>query len=138
MTWEEWTNVADLGDVHPGNVKINVAEFLAMLITCETFAGFCRSRITTLETDNTSAKAWFDAARCPNFPFDRCAQGTHLFMMENAMKIFTVWIPSSENIVADILSRQSFPKESTGYPVAGSQLCKVKPRWTNVIKFLQT
>ena len=47
----------DLRDLHPGSVKITVAEFLAILITCETFAGFCRNMITTLETDNTSAKA---------------------------------------------------------------------------------
>ena len=93
--------------------------------------------MSTLEVDNITAKAWFDAARCPNFPFDRYAQGTHLFMMECAMKIVTVWISSSANMLADTPSRRRLSKRGAGCNVAGSQLLKVKPRWKNVIKFLQ-
>ena len=137
MTWEEWQKIAAIDDLLPGNVKINVAEFLALLITIETFAEFCKSKVSTLEVDNITAKAWFDAARCPKFPFDRCAQGTHLFMMECAMKIVTPWISSSANVLADTPSRRRLSKRGAGCNVAGSQLLKVKPRWKNVIKFLQ-
>ena len=55
-------------DLYPGNVKINVAEFIAALITCETYADRCKGRITTLEIDNTTAKAWLDSARCTRAP----------------------------------------------------------------------
>ena len=62
---------------------------MAALITCETFAEHCSGLITYLDIDNTSARAWLDKARCPNFPFDRCGQGAHLFMLEEKMKIKT-------------------------------------------------
>ena len=35
----------------------NVAEFLAALISCETFAPFCANMITRLQLDNYSTKA---------------------------------------------------------------------------------
>ena len=44
-------------DLRPGNVKINVAEFIALLITCETFTPFCANKITSIGVDNVSAKA---------------------------------------------------------------------------------
>ena len=56
ITWVEWTNMAAMPDLIPGSVKINIAEFIAALITCETFADFCVGRITTLELDNFAAK----------------------------------------------------------------------------------
>ena len=37
-------------------MQINVAEYIALLITCETFAEFCRGKITDCELDNTSAQ----------------------------------------------------------------------------------
>ena len=37
--------------------EINVAEFLAALITCGSFAPFCANMITRLQLDNYSAKA---------------------------------------------------------------------------------
>ena len=65
---------------------INVAEFLAILITCETFTSFCAGKMTTIETDHISAETWFNKARCPIFPFDRCAQGWHLYILKHSMK----------------------------------------------------
>ena len=44
-------------ELHPGSAKINVAEFIAALITCETYADHCKGRITILEIDNITAKA---------------------------------------------------------------------------------
>ena len=76
----------------PGQVKICVAEFVAALITIETFADECAGKLTYLELDNTIAHAWFEAARCPEFPFDHCAQGTHLYMLGRNMKVKTRWI----------------------------------------------
>ena len=71
--------MASIAALHPRHIKINVAEFVAALITCETFSQFCVGRITVLHLDNVTAKAWLDSARCPRAPFDRCAQGTHLY-----------------------------------------------------------
>ena len=40
LTWHEWYEVVPMNCLKPGNVKINRAEFVAALITCETFASF--------------------------------------------------------------------------------------------------
>ena len=92
--------------------------------------------MTTLEVDNITAKAWFDAARCPSFPLDRCAQGTHLYMMERVMKITTTWVPSPANALADIPSRKTFSRKRSGNIVAGLRLLKVRPKWVHVLSFL--
>ena len=98
----------------------------ALLITCETFAELCKSRITTIEVDNITAKAWFDASRCPSFPFDRCAQRTHLVIMECVMKIATIWVTTSANTLADIPSRKTFSRKYEGNVVAWLRLLKVR------------
>ena len=136
ISWGEWRKNTSLRNVCPDNIGINVAEFLALLITCETFAEYCSGRITDFQIDNTSAKAWFDAARCPTFPFDRCAQVTHLYMMESAMKIFTCWVSSAANKMADVLSRERLSGKRSGHLVAGTCLRKVKPKWRHLISFL--
>ena len=46
MTWNEWQSVKSMGDFQPGCVKINRAEFLTALITCETFIAHCEHKIT--------------------------------------------------------------------------------------------
>ena len=125
-----------MGDLKRGNVKINVAEFIAALITCETFTSFCSGKFTTIEIDNISAKSWLDSARCPKFPFDRCAQGVHLHKLKNTMKIKTSWIPSKKNVFADIFSRKRFPKNQGGHLMSGISILKVKPRWSSLVKFL--
>ena len=117
-------------------MQINVAEYIALLITCETFAEFCRGKITDCELDNTSAQAWFEAARCPRSPFDRCGQGTHLYMLEKEMKVRTRWVPSAANSIADACSRIQFSMTPAGNRIAGILMRKVKPRWQNVLKFL--
>ena len=109
---------------------------MAGLITCETFAEHCRGLITYLDIDNTSARAWLDQARCPIFPFDRCGQGTHLFMVERGMKIKTNWLGSSANYLADRCSRESFSMRVEGHDFDGVRLRKVKPRWQSVVRFL--
>ena len=123
-------------DLSDGRVKINVAEFLALLITCETFTAFCAGKLTYLGLDNTSARSWFERARCPRFPFDRCAQGTHLHMLKQSMKVKTRWISSAANTLADKVSRQRFPATSLGTKVAGVRLRKVRPKWQHVLKFI--
>ena len=120
----------------PGNVKINRAEFVAALITCETFANDCAGRYTTLDLDNYTAKAWIDSAGCPGFPFDRCAQGVHLYMLEQGVKIRTKWIPTAANSLADTCSRRTFRTQHAGHSIEGNQLRKVKPKWRRFVKFL--
>ena len=44
-------------ELAPGSVKINIAEYIAALITCETFADFCAGKITMIQLDNITAKA---------------------------------------------------------------------------------
>ena len=78
-----------MNEFRPGMVKICRAEFLAALITCETFVQYCENKITTLALDNNAAKQWFDSARCPIYPLDRLAQGVGLFMLEREMKVIT-------------------------------------------------
>ena len=112
---------------------INVAEFLAALITIETFAPDCANKLTYLELDNSSAHSWLRSDRCPTYPFDRCAQGTHLHMLSMNMKIVTRWIPTGENKVADMCSRKSFFNETLGHKVRGLRLLKVRPKWLNVL-----
>ena len=125
-------------DLRPGNVKINVAEFIALLITCETFTPFCANKITSIGVDNVSAKAWFDRARCPRYPFDRCAQGLHLWMLKNSMKIKTIWVTSAENHIADRCSRETFRLKASGHEILGARYRKIAPKWGNVIRFLQS
>ena len=136
MTWQQWYEVVPMNDLKPGNVKINRAEFLAALITCETFVKYCSNKYTTLAIDSFTAKRWFDSARCPIYPFDRCAQGVSLFMLKHAMKIRTTWIPSAENSMADICSRKTFPWGRRTHYVAGRRLKRVRPRWREINKFL--
>ena len=119
-----------------GNVKINVAEFLALLITCETFTPFCIGKITDIETDNISAKSWLNNARCPVYPYDRCAQGLHLHLLRHDMYLRAVWIPSDHNAVADQCSRELFPKKPTVHCISGRRMMKVTPKWANVTKYL--
>ena len=123
-------------DLCPSGVKINVAEFIAMLITCEIITPFCANKITSMEVDNVSARAWFDRARCPCFPFDRCAHGLHLWMVKNSMKIKTVWVASSENAIPDTCSRMNFRRKASGHNILGARYRKIAPKWSNVIRFL--
>ena len=58
------------GRLTVGSVKINVADFLALLITYETFTPFCAGRISDIERYNVSAESWVNSARCAHYPFD--------------------------------------------------------------------
>ena len=136
MAWTDWRKVIVMVDLSDGRVKINEAEFLALLITCETFKAFCAGKLTFLELDNTSARAWFERARCSRFPFDRCAQGTHLHLLKQSMKVRTRWIPSAANTLADKGSRKRLPSNPLGTMVAGVRLLKVRPKWRNVLKYI--
>ena len=138
MSWSEWQHVSRNGELWSAPVEINTAEFLAALITCETFAGYCTNQYTTLGLDNYSAKCWLDAARCPIHPFDRCAQSTHLYMLEQSMKIKTRWIPSAENILADTFSRKRFPMAPNMHCVRGTRMRKVRPLGRRVLKYCGT
>ena len=136
ITWNQWNAVAPIAALNPRDVKINAAEFLAALITCETFSRFCVGCITKVSLDNVTARAWLDSARCPRYPFDRCAQSTHLFMIKSTMKIKTLWVPSHMNKLADICSRKPFSRSSLGHMIAGAKLMKVRPKYQNVTRFL--
>ena len=113
-------------DLVPGSVRINVAEFLAALITCETFTPFARNKYTTITIDNTSAKSWLALARFPKHPFDRCAQGVHLHMLRNNMKLRTAWVPSDDNKLADRFSRGLFSSSTSGHLVHGMEMLRVR------------
>ena len=115
---------------------INEAEFLAALITCETFSEFCAHKLTDLEIDSKVAKAWLDSSRCPRHPFDRYAQATHLHMIKRSMKIRTSWVTSGNNTLADTCSREFFSMKPSGHLINGVILRKVRPKWQNVMKFI--
>ena len=134
-SWEEWEKIVSITHLIPGQVMINVAEFLAALITIETFAPDCANKLTYLELDNSSAHTWLRSDRCPTYPFDRCAQGTHLHMLAMNMKIVSRWIPTGENKVADMCSRKRILNGPLGHKVKGLRLLKVRPRWLNVLKY---
>ena len=136
LIWHEWYEMVAMNCPKPGNVKINRAEFVAALITCETFANDCAGRYTTLDLDNYTAKAWIDSAGCPGFPFDRCAQGVHLYMLEQGMKIRTKWIPTAANSLADACSRKTFGTLHAVHIIGGARLQKVRPKWRRLVKFL--
>ena len=74
--------IAPMTDLSPGNVKINVAEFIAALITCESFEESCTEAITTIELDNITAMVRMQTAICPRNSFDRAAQGAYFQMLE--------------------------------------------------------
>ena len=136
MSWDDWNKVTPRAAMQQRHVKINMAEFIAALITCETFSPWCVGRITLLHLDNMTAKVWLDTARCPRAPFDRCAQGTHLYMIKMSMKIRTLWVPSSKNTLADICSRKRFSNKNPTHMVAGVKLLRVRPKWHSIIRFL--
>ena len=56
VSWAEWSIIAPMPELRTGVAEINIAEFIAALITCETFTDFCMERLTTLQLDNTTAK----------------------------------------------------------------------------------
>ena len=136
LSWEEWRKRSAKIDPCSGHSGINTAEFLAALITCESFASYCSGYITSFSLDNSAAKSWLDRARCTRFPYDRCAQGTHLYMLEMNMKVRAYWISSGENEVADVLSRRRFPMTSSGCSVKSFILRKVRPKWRHVLRFV--
>ena len=57
VSWKVWAKLNPIHNLLPGSIAINVAEFLAALITCETFADLCTGKITTIGIDNVSAKS---------------------------------------------------------------------------------
>ena len=136
MPWHQWRGIRDFGDLRHGHVKICAAEFLAVLITLETFADHCSGRFTTIEIDNTVAKQWWDSSRCPISPFDRCAQGLHLYLLQRSIKIRTEWVSSSANCVADACSRKNLSRRATGHHIAGVRMKKSRPKFTNVLRFI--
>ena len=105
LSWDEWNLISPLMSLSKERLPINAAEFSAALITIETFAEYCKEKITILGIDNTLAKSWLDSACCPKAPYDRCAQSTHMFMIKQRMKIRTQWVSSVDNILADHCSR---------------------------------
>ena len=135
----EWAKFVAMPKLHPGNAKINVLEFIAALITCEKYAHHCKGRITTLEIDNITEKAWLDSARCTRTPYDRCAQGSHMHRLEMNIKIKTSWITSAQNMVADACSRHPFTFQEQGqhHLVAGSRLRRISPQFYNVLRYFK-
>ena len=57
ISWVAWARIITTAELAPGKVSINIAEFMAALITCETFADFCAGKITVIQVDNITAKA---------------------------------------------------------------------------------
>ena len=57
ISWVAWTTVMATAELAPGGVQINIAEYIAALITCETFADFCAGKITVIRVDNITARA---------------------------------------------------------------------------------
>ena len=136
ISWQQWSNIKDFGDLRQGHVKICVAEFLAALITLETFADRCSGKFTTIEIDNTGAKQWWDSSRCPKSPFDRYAQGLHLHLLERSIKIRTEWVSSNANHLADSCSRINLSRRATGHDIAGVRMKKIRPKFSNVLRFI--
>ena len=56
ISWEEWHRTSPMKRLRPGSINIHVAEFLAALITCETFVTHCKGTLTWLAVDNYAAK----------------------------------------------------------------------------------
>ena len=46
IAWSDWERIVAIESLKPGQVEINAAEFLAALITCETFTELCSGKIT--------------------------------------------------------------------------------------------
>ena len=136
IAWNRWDRIFSTRAISSPRENINTAEYLALLITCETFANQAAGRITFMDVDNRPALAWFEAARCPIFPFDRCGQGTHLHLLERNMKVRAKWIRSASNALADRCSRKTFSMMRAGHDFDGIRLLKVKPRWQNVMRFI--
>lgn len=118
-------------------LHINAAEFLAALITIETFANNCKGKMTILGIDNTLAKTWLDSARSPKSPYDRCAQSTHLFTIQQRMEIRTQWVWSVDNILVDHCTRLYLSKSRKGHLISGERLQMVSPKWQNVLRFFK-
>ena len=137
ISWREWEKIVPMPDLTPGNVKINVAEFIAALITCDTFSAYCTGMLTTLHIDSITAKAWLDSARCPRAPYDRCAQGSHLHRLKKDMKIKTAWMPSGQNKIADTCSRVALTFHNKGprHMIAGLCFRRMSPKFNELLKY---
>ena len=122
--------------IHSINTLINAAEFLAALITCETFSKFCAGSLSTIRVDNVATKVWLATSRCTKYPLDRCAQDAHLYMLEQSIKIKAVWIPSEENWLPDLFSRKRFSKRSSEHLIKGARYVKIKPLWNRIFSHI--
>ena len=117
-------------------MKICVAEFLAALITLETFVDRYSGKFTAIEMHNMVAKQWWDSSRCPISPFDRCAQRVHLHLLKKRIKIRTAWVSSSANILADSCSREHLSRRTSGHEIAGVRMRKIRLVFRNVLRFV--
>ena len=135
IQWKDWDELVSRKHLPLSRSHINVAEYVALLLTCETFAEWCQGKFTYCELDNVSAQSWFEAAPCPIYPIDRLGHGAHLLMLDR-MKVRTRWVPSAANHVADLCSRRHFSMARGGHSIAGLRWRKVKPLWQNVLKFI--
>ena len=100
------------------------------------FLGRLEVMRTKRPPDNIAAKSWLNSARCPRHPFDRCAQGVHLYMVKNATKVRSTWIPSGNNTFVDICSRKHCQGKPPALTIARKKLMNVKARWKHITRFI--
>ena len=56
IPWKEWLRTSPMKGLRPDFINIHIAEFLAALITYETFVAHCKGTLTWLAVDNYAAK----------------------------------------------------------------------------------
>ena len=125
LAWDDLWAVKQFAMLKPGSVKINVAELVAALITHETFAGHLSGSLVHHYVDNSAVVAWVEKSRCPVRPFDRLCQRVALMRVALDVKVWSSWIPSKKNELADTASRARCKSIKVGSLI----LCKMPPRF---------
>ena len=134
ISWIDFSRIVSLRRLRPRHVGINVAEFIAALITQETFLADCENFLSIHFVDNTSALAWLNKDRCSVSPFDKLAQAMALKKLACCAKIWHRYIPTKENTVADEASRKQYGQLMI---VNGARFKKSRPRWNETLRFIK-
>ena len=102
--------------------SINVLEFFAAAAAFWIWIQkFDPRRVhVTMWIDNKSAIAWLNHRRCPDFPLvNRMIMAMENVKQKRSLRVSYVWISTSENVIADKLSRGKSPSPVlfTGVPI---------------------
>lgn len=84
---------------------INSLECLALLLCVKKWVALCRGKRVLIQCDNTTTVTVINSGAAKNTYLQACLREMHHICALNSAEIRAVWIKTSENTIADVLSR---------------------------------